>query len=66
MNYTIEKAADAIKTKSDVIKRAIDLGAIQLTDDGLITVAELAGFVAEGFKHNRYDEQGRKLPGAKT
>jgi hypothetical protein len=66
MNHSIEEAADVIKTKPDVIKRAIELGAIQLTDDGLITLAELAGFVAEGFKHNRYDQQGNKLAGARS
>jgi hypothetical protein len=66
MNHSIEEAADVIKTKPDVIKRAIELGAIQLTDDGLITLAELVGFVAEGFKHNRYDQQGNKLAGARS
>jgi hypothetical protein len=66
MNYSTEKAANAIKAKADVIKRAINLGAIQLTDDGLITPTELAAFAAEGFKHNRYDKEGNKLPGAKS
>jgi hypothetical protein len=66
MNYSIEKAANAIKAKPDVIKRAIKLGAIQLTDDGLITPTELEAFAAEGFKHNRYDRYGKKLPGAKS
>jgi hypothetical protein len=65
MNYSIEKAADAIKVKPDVIKRAIELGAIRLTD-GLIAMAELAAFAAEGFKHNRYDKEGNKLSGAKS
>ena len=66
MNYSIEKAANAIKVKPDVIRRAIKLGAIQLMDDGLITPTELEAFTAEGFKHNRYDGQGKKLPGAKS
>lgn len=66
MNYSIEKAADTIKTKPEVIRRAIDLGAIRLTEDGLITLVELTGFAAEGFKHNRYNQQGRKLPGARS
>lgn len=66
MNYSIEKAAKAINAKPVVVKRAIELGAIRLTDDGLITLAELSGFAAEGFKHNRYDRHGNKLPGAKS
>jgi hypothetical protein len=66
MNYSIENAADAIKTKPEVVKRAIELGAIQLTDDGLITATELAAFAAQGFKHNRYDQQGNKLAGARN
>jgi hypothetical protein len=65
MNYSIEKAANAIKAKPEVIKRAIELGAIRLTD-GLIAMAELVAFAAEGFKHNRYDKEGNKLPGAKS
>jgi hypothetical protein len=66
MNYYIDKAANAINVKPDVIKRAINLGDIQLTDDGLITPTELAAFAAEGFKHNRYDRYGKKLRGAKS
>ncbi len=66
MDYSIEKAADAINAKPEVIKRAIELGAIQVTGDGLITIAELSAFVAEGFKHNRYDQQGNKLAGARS
>jgi len=66
MNYSIENAADAIKTKPEVVKRAIELGAIRLTCDGVITPTELEAFAAEGFKHNRYDGQGKKLPGAKS
>ncbi len=65
MNYSVEQAADAINTKPDVIRRAIELGAIRLTD-GLIAMAELAGFAAQGFKHNRYDQQGNKLAGARN
>jgi hypothetical protein len=66
MNYSTQEAADAINVKPEVIRRAIELGAIRLTDDSLIAVTELAGFAAKGFKHHRYDGQGRKLPGAKN
>jgi hypothetical protein len=66
MNYSIEEAANAIRVKPDVIKRAIELGAIQLTCDGLISLIDLSGFAAEGFKHKRYDKEGNKLPGAKS
>jgi hypothetical protein len=66
MSYSIQEAAAAINVKPDVIRRAIELGAIRLTEDTLIAVTELTGFAAKGFKHNRYDGQGRKLPGAKN
>ncbi len=66
MDYSIEGAADAIDAKPDVIRRAVELGAIRLTDGGLITISELSAFVAEGFKHNRYDQRGNKLAGARS
>jgi hypothetical protein len=66
MNYSIEEAANTIRVKPEVVKRAIELGAIRLTSHGLISLTELSGFAAEGFKHNRYDREGNKLPGVKS
>lgn len=66
MKYSMQEAADTISVKLDVVRRAVELGAIVLKEDGFITDPELEGFAAKGFKQHRYDEQGRKLPGAKS
>jgi hypothetical protein len=64
--YSIERAAETLNVKPDVIRRAIKLGAIVLGADGLISHEELSGFAVEGFKQHRYDAAGNKLPGAKS
>ncbi|HYW40101.1 MAG TPA: hypothetical protein VE957_18465 [Terriglobales bacterium] len=66
MKYSPEGAAEILKVKPDVIRRAINLGAIVLGADGLISHEELSGFVVKGFKQHRYDAAGNKLPGAKS
>jgi hypothetical protein len=66
MTYDTEHAAAALKVKSEVISRAVELGALVLDADGLISDSELTGFGVQGFKQHRYDEQGNKKDGVKS
>ena len=63
MNYSPERAAEILEVKPEAIRRAINLGAIVLGADGLISDEELSGFAVRGFKQHRYDAAGNKLPG---
>jgi hypothetical protein len=64
--FTIEEAAQNTTELPQTIRRAVDLGAIVLDADGLITEAELWGFIERRFNQHRYDDEGNKRPGAKS
>ena len=66
LRFTIEEAAQAVCEIPQTIRRAVDLGAIVLDADGLVTEAELWGFVEHRFKQHRYDSEGKKRPGVKS
>jgi hypothetical protein len=64
--FTIDRAAEVLQVKRQVIQRAIDLGAIVPDADGTISDEELMAFINRRFKNHRYDENGNKLPGVKS
>ena len=64
--FTIDEAAKVVHEIPQTIRRAVDLGAILLDADGLITEAELRGFIEHRFKQHRYDSEGNKRPGVKS
>ena len=48
------------------VQRAIDYGALVPDADGTFSDAELEAFISKKFKNHRYDENGNKLPEAKS
>jgi hypothetical protein len=62
--YTFQELSRIIGDER-IVRRAMDLGAMQIDADGLIPETELEGFIREGFKHHRY-ENGKKKAEAKS
>jgi hypothetical protein len=62
----VERVAAKLGMKVEHVQRAINLGALVIGDDHLLSDAELTAFISHGFKNHRYDGNGNKLPGVRS